>query len=195
MKRRNRKQMKEKNEVKRQDRGNIFNYLVFKIKLWNVMVTFGKVQRIHQKECLLHRYWEHTNTIRERESKLLVTKLFFYLVTTNCFHQWCMLHTKKYAPVEVTHFSHTSLTACAHILCLISVYVHQVTINVNGCNYFCIEEFNDTCGSYALTCQMPFCKNVAQLLYLTKKNNYGLLTETSKLNHHTIKKYLQHYII
>jgi hypothetical protein len=40
--------------------------------------------------------------------------------------------------------THHPLPYCAHILCLVSINIQQVSLNVNGCNFFCMEEFNDT---------------------------------------------------
>ena len=39
---------------------------------------------------------------------------------------------------------HHPLLHCAHIQCLVSINIHQALINLSGCNFFCMEEFNST---------------------------------------------------
>jgi hypothetical protein len=41
-----------------------------------------------------------------------------------------------------------------------TVWFQQVSMNVDGYNFFCMEEFTDTLPS----CQMPFCQTVPLLL-------------------------------
>ena len=77
------------------------------------------------------------------------------------FHQqWSrtwMLHIEKSAPAEVTHCFTFVMTAlflgkgypksnfhCAHIHRLVSFNIQQTLMNVSGCHFFHMEEFNDT---------------------------------------------------
>ena len=39
---------------------------------------------------------------------------------------------------------HHPLPHCAHTHCLVSISAQQVSVNVNGGNFFCMEDFSDT---------------------------------------------------
>jgi len=39
---------------------------------------------------------------------------------------------------------HHPLSQCTHIHCLVSINVLQVSMNVNGCHFFHVEDFSDT---------------------------------------------------
>jgi hypothetical protein len=60
---------------------------------------------------------------------------------------------------------------CAHIHSLASINVQQTSLNVNGCNFFRIEEFNDTpllCAHFHVT---PFCQTAPLLLFVARQQN------------------------
>ena len=52
---------------------------------------------------------------------------------------WLVFHVAVFT-AETRH----PLSHCANIQCLVSVNVQQASMNVNGCNFFCMEEFNYT---------------------------------------------------
>ena len=66
------------------------------------------------------------------------------------FHQrWTRCHTHKnpnqWRSLTVTTAeTHHPLPHCAHIQRLVSINVQQVLMNVNGCHFFCTEEFSPT---------------------------------------------------
>ena len=43
--------------------------------------------------------------------------------------------------------------------------------NVNGCNFFYMEEFSDICASYTVPCQMPFCQTATLLPSVLQQQN------------------------
>ena len=51
---------------------------------------------------------------------------------------------------------------------LVSRNVQQTSMNVNGCQFFHTEEFNDTFVSYMHPRQTPFCKTAPLLPYATQ---------------------------
>ena len=58
----------------------------------------------------------------------------------------------------------------ANIHCLVSVN-QQASVNVIGCNFFRMEEFNYTPVSYALPCQAPFCQTAPLLSSVAQQQN------------------------
>ena len=51
------------------------------------------------------------------------------------------LHQWKWPSIAEMHHP---LPHCAHIHCLVTINIQQVSMNVNRCNFFCMEEFNST---------------------------------------------------
>jgi len=53
--------------------------------------------------------------------------------------KWLVFHV-----AVATTETHHPLPHCANIHCLVSVNIQQASMNVIGCNFFCMEEFNYT---------------------------------------------------
>jgi len=53
------------------------------------------------------------------------------------------LYQQRWPTVTLAETHHPSLH-CAHIHCLVSINVQKVSMNVSGCHFFCMEEFNGT---------------------------------------------------
>ena len=61
---------------------------------------------------------------------------------------------------------------CADVYCLISINVHQVSMNINGCHFFLHRGIQwHTFDSYALPCQTPFYQAVPLLSSVTQQQN------------------------
>ena len=100
--------------------------------------------------------------------------LFFIIVTTVSQFAWvsCSTHS-SFCGVNVVHgclecgFHITVTTAetcypplhCAHIHCLVSIIVQQVSMNISGCNFFCMKRLISTPLIHLyFHHQMPFCQ-------------------------------------
>jgi len=60
----------------------------------------------------------------------------------------------------------------ANIHCLVSINVHQASMNVIGCNFFRHGGIQlHTFASYALPCQTPFCQNAPQLSSVARQQD------------------------
>ena len=84
-------------------------------------------------------------------------KFFFSAVTAISYAFLSAMNKSLHAPLikistsrgdplssGVTAETHHPPPHCAHIHCLVSTNVQQMSMNVNGCNFFCTEEFNAT---------------------------------------------------
>ena len=71
------------------------------------------------------------------------------------------------------HFWNAPLTPhCAHSHCLVSRNVQQVSVNVNGCHFFHMKDFNNTPFLHKqFHCQMPFCQIAPLLPPVTQQRN------------------------
>ena len=83
------------------------------------------------------------------EKILSYKTLFFNIVTTFCYaflpacHSYKNPHQQK-CPTVTTAEMHHPPPHCAHIHWLVSINVQQVSVNVSGCCFFCMEEFSYT---------------------------------------------------
>ena len=55
------------------------------------------------------------------------------------FRIWLLFHISV-----ITAEMHHLLPHCADICCLVYISIKQALMNINGCNFFCMEGFNDT---------------------------------------------------
>ena len=101
------------------------------------------------------------STITLTEQILSYKTLFFNIVTTISYAFSPEMNNSMHAALTKTctsggdpwfHRYYDNIIAemhhpqphCAHIHCLVSINIHQVSMNINGCNIFHMEEFNDT---------------------------------------------------
>jgi len=59
---------------------------------------------------------------------------------------------------------------CVHIHWLVSINTQQASVNVSGCNYFCMEG-SSAFAPPALPCQPPFCHTAALLLSVPQQQH------------------------
>lgn len=88
-----------------------------------------------------------------------------------CRLNFIVLNIACYTPhiTVATAETHYVLPDCAYIYCLVSINVQQVLKNVNGCNFFYIDEFNDTQLFRTHFYVMLFCQSDTQLLSVTRQ--------------------------
>jgi hypothetical protein len=60
---------------------------------------------------------------------------------------------------------------CPYIYSFVSINFQETSMNVNGCNFFRMEQFNDTSASYAVPHQTPFCQTAPLLLSIARQQN------------------------
>ena len=71
---------------------------------------------------------------------LLIHALISWCVSCAWQFQMCLI----FLVTVDTAGTHLSLPHCAHIHCWVSINVQQVSMDVSGCYFFCMEKFNST---------------------------------------------------
>jgi len=111
-----------------------------------------------------------TITLSDRENLQLKNNIFQHS-TTSQFTHMSIWRCSLFCGVTAVHghlergLSFMSLSPqlkctttphCAHIHCLVSRSIQQVSVNISGCNSFCVEEFSST----PLLCRHTYVRSI-----------------------------------
>ena len=122
-------------------------------------------------------YHSNNDSVVVRKMLSIHSPFFISLIYANklievllVFIGWQLYWMRLVTQINVTPTkTHYPLPNCAYIHCLISVNIQLVSINVNRCNCFHMEEFNSIS---LLSSQMPFYLTVDQMQCVTKEKEW-----------------------